>query len=352
MIDTRARELYDQRDFSKLFQYIEPMWMVVILQILDDLCDNKGFIPNPNNYQLRGIGIFAERLEVAMAAVLHKHGRTITWGKYWEVYRDKLSLLPPQQQRELHDYWFAGPKPGLAGPGDAPPPIIGQAGDWFVTDLSGTTISVVVTAGFTQITGNITFTRADGTRYSNAIGVLGPSVGVSIMPNVAKIPGFAKLAERFPAIAQLVVPEATAEVAPLNNALLNWLMSSGNPVARVLWRSPVMELFNAMKTVVANESVGPTTLPSAAIGLVAANRRTLQKTDFSGACAMVGFTGTAAVAGFGVYFLAFGLSRWWNPVTDPLFDTAKGYALISAASVSAQIPSLGAAATLFWGEIL
>jgi hypothetical protein len=349
MIDGRARQLYDQGDLSNLFKYIEPMWMVVILQILDDLCDNKGFIPNPNNYQLRGLGIFAERLEVAMAAVLHKHGQTINWGKYWEVYRDKLTLLPPQQHRELHDYWFAGPKPGLAGLGDEPPPIIGQAGDWFVTDLSGTTVSVVVTAGFTEITGRITFRRADGTQYSNAIGVVGPSLGVSYTPNVTKIPGFAGLAQRFPALAQLIAPESTG----LSNALLNWLMYSQNSVARFLWRSPLVnQSINALRAVVGGTSIGPTTLPSAAVGLVVGNSRTVQKGDFSGACAMVGLTGTAAVAGFGVYFLAFGFSRWWNPVTDPGFNKAKGYALISAASVSAQIPSLGAAATLFWGEIL
>ena len=62
--------------------------------------------------------------------------------------------------------------------------------------------------------------------------------------------------------------------------------------------------------------------------------------------------GNAAVFGAGIFALAFGLERAWNPISDPSASKAKGYALISAASVSAQIPNLGASETIYWGEIV
>ncbi|HWZ79266.1 MAG TPA: hypothetical protein VNX87_22170 [Candidatus Sulfotelmatobacter sp.] len=346
MADLKARQLYDQGNFVELFKYIEPMWIVVILQILDDLFD-RGFIPNPDRYQdqLRQAGIFVKRLEVAMAAVVNKHGRSITWGKFWEVQQDRLSQLPLQQKREIHEYWFSGPNPGLYGGGDQTPPVIGTAGDWFVTDFSGTTTSVVVTVGFTAITGNITFASSDGTKYSNAIGIMGPSVGVSVIPGAAKA-----LGSRFPGLRQLLFPES---VPKLSNDLLKWL-TSGGPVARTLWSSPVlMRLANTLPSVFMGTSVGPTTIPSFAIGLVVPNQgRTLKKADFSGSCVVFSALGNAAVFGAGIFALAFGLERAWNPISDPSASKAKGYALISAASVSAQIPNLGASETIYWGEIV
>ena len=210
------------------------MWMVVILQTLDDLFD-RGFIPNPDAYQdeLRQAGIFVKRLEVAMAAVVNKRGHRITWGKFWEVQEDRLSQLPFRQKREIHEYWFSEPHPGLYGAGDQTAPEIGNAGDWFVTDFSGTTISVVVTVGFTAIMGNIEFRSSHGTKYSNAIGLMGPSVGVSVVPGASKY--LDALGGRFPALRQLLCPAS----APLpSNDLLKWLTHEPGIVARVLWSSP------------------------------------------------------------------------------------------------------------------
>jgi hypothetical protein len=325
------------------------MWIVIILQILDDLFD-RGFIPNPNNYQneMRRAGIFVERLAVAMAAVLHKHGRSLTWGKFWEVYESNLSMLPFKQKQEIHDYWFAGPIPGLAGPGDQPAPVIGNTGDWFVTDFSGTTESVVVTVGFTAITGCISFTRADGTKQTNSIGVIGASMGVSVVPGAGKVAG--ALANRFPALAQLINPEIRQG---LRSDLLKWLTSSPSLVAKALWGSPtLMKLAPSIKKVAMGASLGPATLPSAAIGMVAANDGvTLEKGDFAGTCVMFSAANTALVAGVGIYGLAFGLREAWTPFNDPLLSHANGFALISAASIAAQIPNLGVSETLFWGEI-
>jgi hypothetical protein len=351
MIDAKARQLYNQRDFINLFRYLDPMWIVSILQILDDLFD-CGFIPNPDRYEpeLRKAGVFVERMQVAMAAVLHKHGHSITWGKFWELQQFRLTKLPPQQHREIREYWIAGPMPGLAGPGDQAAPVIGNSGDWFVTAFGGTTTSVVLTAGFTALTGSITFTRADGARYSNAIGIVGPSVGASITPNISKIPGFGQLAQRFPAFTQLIAPES----AGLSNALLKWLTSSPSLVAKALFASPaLMRAIPIIQELVKGASIGPASLPSPAIGLVCANnQRTLQVGDFAGACVMFFVSGTVAVGGAGIYVLAFGLDKWWNPISDPKLDKAKGFALISAASISIQIPSLATGATLAWGEIV
>src|SRR5262249_36940504 len=143
--------------------------------------------------------------------------------------------LPPQQHREIHEYWVAGARPGLAGPGDQAAPTIGNAGDWFVTEFGGTTVSVVITVGVTAITGNITFTRADGSQYSNAIGVMGPSVGVSEVPGAGKAAD--ALGKRFPVLQQLLSPESAPK---LSNALLKWLTSSPSLVAKALWHSPTL----------------------------------------------------------------------------------------------------------------
>jgi hypothetical protein len=289
-----------------------------------------------------------------MAAVLHKHGRSLTWGKFWEVYESNLSKLPFKQKQEIHDYWFAGPVPGLAGSGDQPAPVIGNTGDWFVTDFSGTTTSVVVTVGFTTITGTITFTRADGTQQPSPIGVMGASVGVSAIPGTGK--AVQALSKRFPFLAQLIFPDV---VPKLSNDLMKWLMSSPSAVAKTLWNSPLLSKFvlpmvPALRKLIEGSSVGPSSLPSAAIGLVTGNGtgQPLQKSDFSGACVMFSALGTAGIVSGGVYVLAFGLPEAWNPLNDLSLSHAAGFALISAASVSAQIPSLGATETLFWGQIL
>jgi hypothetical protein len=329
------------------------MWIVIILQILDDLFD-RGFIPNPNNYQneMRRAGIFVERLAVAMAAVLHKHGRSLTWGKFWEVYESNLSMLPFKQKQEIHDYWFAGPIPGLAGSGDQPAPVIGNTGDWFVTDFSGTTVSVVVTLGFTAITGSMTFTRVDGTQQTSPIGVMGPSVGASVVPGGAKAAEF--FTKRFPVLSQLFSPPTASGPGA---DLMRWLMYSKSAAARMILNSPTFvriapQLASAANKLAQGGSIGPTTLPSAAIGLVTPNNgQTLEKGDFSGECVMFSASGSATIATGGIYFLAFGLSKAWNPLSDPTLSHANGFAAISAASISAQIPNFGVSETLFWGEI-
>ena len=234
--------------------------------------------------------------------------------------------------------------------------------EWFVTNFSGTTVSVVVALGFTAITGHITFEKPNGDKYTCPIGLIGPSVGLSFVPAGLASALQKALATRFPALAQLLFPESVG----LSNALLRWLTSSGNIVAKLLWNSPrLMSAINLLRKPLeaAVGGAGGSLEPwwSRAIGIVYGSRgREVEKADFSGPCLCYAITGTVAIGGFGTYVLFFGLDRSWSPWTSPgtlvdlaaLEAKAKGVAVISAASVSAQIPGLGAGATVFWGEIV
>jgi hypothetical protein len=158
------------------------------------------------------------------------------------------------------------------------------------------------------------------------------------------------LGARFPGLKALMSQDSTE--------LLKWLTTAPVSVAKALWNSPTLAklvpgLVAALPKLATGASHGPASLPSPAIGLVAANNgRTLQQADFSGSCVMFSAAGTATVAGGGVYALAFGMPKAWNPLRDPALNQAKGFALISAVSLSAQIPNFGASETLFWGEIM
>jgi hypothetical protein len=116
MADVKATAFCEDEDYIGLFQYLGPMWIVTCMQILQGLLAERKFIPNPNNYQqeLRVAGIYVERMEVAMAAVLHKAARSIDYLKFFEMYKARIEALPEQQQREIREFWASGPKPGLA----------------------------------------------------------------------------------------------------------------------------------------------------------------------------------------------------------------------------------------------
>jgi hypothetical protein len=127
MKDPQAEAFVRGNDIIGLFRYLGPMWIKTCMEVLEDLMTELGFYPNPDRYstELRSAGIFVERMELAMAAVLHKHGKTISIEKYEEVYSTKFSLLPEQQRREIVEFWFAEPSPGLTD-GTAPLPADGE----------------------------------------------------------------------------------------------------------------------------------------------------------------------------------------------------------------------------------
>ncbi|MGA2709937.1 MAG: hypothetical protein ABSF86_16210 [Steroidobacteraceae bacterium] len=111
------------------------MWIVPIMQILEDLLARGLFYPNPGRYQqeLKAAGIFVERMEVAMVAVLHKAAHNVSDEKFAELYHDKLALLDDQQRREIRDFWSAAPQPGLiAGTQPVAPSVGNMAFDKYV----------------------------------------------------------------------------------------------------------------------------------------------------------------------------------------------------------------------------
>lgn len=244
------------------------------------------------------------------------------------------------------EVWVYGSKP----PHRPHPVSLPEPTEWFVTKFTGTTLSIVLGAGFTALMGSITFEKPNGRKYTGAIGLFGGSVGLSLMPNLSKIPGFS----RFPALTNFLQPG-------LSSAFMKWLMTSPSGVAKILWSSPrLMHAVNILKGVVQGSSGSSGSWWSAAIGMTyGSGGRNLDAIDFSGSCICYADTGGVAVGGFGVYVIFFGLDPKWNPLTDPvplvdpwkLEEKAKGVAFIAAASVSAQIPGLGVGATVFWGEI-
>src|ERR1051325_8599185 len=119
--DPKANDLARTNDVTGLFRYLGPMWIKTCMEILEDLLARGVFYPNSGRYQdqLRSAGIYVERMEVAMSAALHKSARNISWEKFQEMYSEKLGKLPDQQQREIKEFWLAGPAPGLVD-GTAP----------------------------------------------------------------------------------------------------------------------------------------------------------------------------------------------------------------------------------------
>jgi len=230
------------------------------------------------------------------------------------------------------------------------PVVLSVPKDWYVTSLSGQTISAVVALGFTAIMGSITFEKPNGDKYTGAIGMIGPSVGLSLVPDIggllSKIPGLAGLVSRFPTLSKFLANDGLLE---------SWVAAQ--------WK--VLAVFgprvtNAMEELAKGISGGAASWPSPAIGVVyGSNGRDLEKIDFSGPCLCYAITGTVAVAGFGTYVLFFGLDPHWRPWSDPVTlvnlmrieSKCKGVAVIAAASASLQFPGLGAGATIFYGEI-
>jgi hypothetical protein len=222
--------------------------------------------------------------------------------------------------------------------------------DWFVTALTGRTVSAIVALGFTAITGNITFEKPNGDKCTGAIGMIGPSVGLSFVPDVGKllgkVPGLAGLFSSFPTLIKFLAADGL---------LASWVDMQWKVLAALGPR-----VTNMIEDLMKGMSGAPSSWPSPAIGLVyGSHGRELNKIDFSGPCLCYAVTGTVAIGGFGTYVLFFGLDPHWTPWSDPVTlvnlmrieDKAKGVAVIAAASVSAQIPGLGAGATIFYGEI-
>jgi hypothetical protein len=363
MSDAQALAMAQRRDYVGLFKYLGPMWLKVCMEILDDLCP-RYFVPAPDEPQqrtaLQAAGIFVERMEVAMLAVLHKRGRTITLQTFEDTYRDKLAKLPYLQRREVEDYWGAGPVPGLMGPAQ-PAPVIGAQGDWFVTALSGKSLSIVVGAGITVIDGSVEFTNANGDKLSFAIGLYGPSIGLSYTPNIGKIasaiPGAQKVMNKFPLITRVVAGNEER----FADRVIWFIYMKSSMLRDIISSSPKIKW--ALKLLIDNRTAASGAAESwwsRAIGFVVGKGSApLKREDFMGHCVCYALTLAAGPGNAGTYVLFFGLPAGWSPINEPmtLLDLmqldakSKGVAVISSASVALGLPSLSAGATVFWGEI-
>lgn len=363
MIDIKARDLFQRNDIVGLFRHLGPMWLKVCMECLEDLRNLKpvGFMPNPGQYQseLRMAGIFVERMEVAMAAVLHKGGKSITWEKFEEIQAINLAKLPYQQRREVKEFWFSGPAAGLSS-GPSLPPTIGVAGDWYVTSFSGNSLSVVVGAGFTAITGTIVFKNVNGQSCTCPLGLFGPTIGLSYTPDVgkmvSKLPGATKLMGKFPRLSKII----TANEKDFAKNVLEFLAKESPKIQGILTKFPkIQTLLDFLVKNRSNASGAAESWWSTAIGLVTGHNK-LTQADFSGQCVCYALTGAAGPGNFGTYVLFFGIDKDWSPISDAstlvdlmkLDNKSKGIAVISSASVGAAFPSLGAGCTIFWGEIV
>lgn len=131
--DANAERLVQENNIVGLFQYLGPMWIVVCMEILEDMLIKKKFYPNPDRYrgELARAGIYVERMEVAMAAALHKVGRSITWEKFEDMYGRKMANLPSQQRGEIKNFWLTKPVPGLVGN----PRTVHEGEFWALTNI-------------------------------------------------------------------------------------------------------------------------------------------------------------------------------------------------------------------------
>lgn len=242
--------------------------------------------------------------------------------------------------RSVEIYVYAAGKPLQPKP-KPPSPVI--LDDWYVTAFSGRSESVVVMLGYSAMTGNITFQRADGTKYNGAIGLFGLSTGLSLDPG--KLPGMASALKRYPALLQWL-----GGGAPLATDLLKRVMQPGI-LQRVIAMTPGgMQIFNALKDILAGGSVAPEWAPSGAIGMVFPFSPPLNTRSFYGSCMCYSLTGTIGIGNLGTYILFFGY-RGNMYSLDFSLSKFNGCAIISAGGAQLQFPGLSATGTLFVGEI-
>ena len=223
------------------------------------------------------------------------------------------------------------------------PPAPQIVDEWFVTEFSGRSESVVFTLGYSTLEGHVTFQRADGTKYRGAIGLFGLSAGISLDPG--KVPGVSRLLSKFPALRQLM-----GEGPQLANDLLKFMTRPGLLQSLISKTPGGAKIYKLLIELLAGGSVAPDWAPSAAIGMVFPFKPPLSTTSFYGSCMAYSLTGTALIANGGVYLLLFGY-RGDMYSTSFSFDNFNGFAIISAVGAQVQLPGLGASGTVYVGEI-
>ena len=81
--------------------------MYDILDTFDALLKEKNFYPNVGQYraQLDAAGIFVQRMEVAMSAVMQKNGKQMSFDQFTSVYAYILAQLPEDQRANIAKYF-------------------------------------------------------------------------------------------------------------------------------------------------------------------------------------------------------------------------------------------------------
>ncbi len=116
MVDRSAFDIYARRDFVGLFRLLNGMPMYDILDTLDALLKERSYYPraDQNQPELQAAGIFVKRLEVAMAAVLHKNARQMSIADFNKLYQEQLAMLPPDQREAIAKYFTGGGGSGIS----------------------------------------------------------------------------------------------------------------------------------------------------------------------------------------------------------------------------------------------
>jgi hypothetical protein len=102
--------------------------MYDILDTLDALLKEKNFYPSVDRYsaELKAAGIFVQRMEVAMSAVMHKTAKQMSFDQFTSLYRAHLAQLPEDQRANIAKYYTGSSSPS----GLRPSKLVAQYLQW------------------------------------------------------------------------------------------------------------------------------------------------------------------------------------------------------------------------------
>jgi hypothetical protein len=96
MSDAQAIQCFRQRDYAGRFRPVNAIWMVIILETLEDLAGGMSMDAAQWGTVLRQAGINVPRMEAALAAARAKGMRATDWTQF--VARTALSSLVLKQE--------------------------------------------------------------------------------------------------------------------------------------------------------------------------------------------------------------------------------------------------------------
>src|ERR1051326_9495771 len=105
---------YVPNDITGLFRWLNGCAMYDILDTLDALLHEKNFYPNVGTYraELDAAGIYVQRMEVAMSAVMSKNAKQRTYDQFTDAFAYILAQLPEDQRVNIQTYYTSSPAAG------------------------------------------------------------------------------------------------------------------------------------------------------------------------------------------------------------------------------------------------